>query len=79
MGGIPCIIPSVVLHIYVRRSQILLTFNRHQMMHSVFCIVPCVVVACKGLFLIQKHSEEQGQALYSLPALFWTFASFQSV
>ena len=32
-------------------------------MHSVFCIVPCVEVECKGLFLIQKHSEEQGQAL----------------
>ena len=30
-------------------------------MHSVFFIVPCVEVACKGLFLIQKHSEEQGQ------------------
>ena len=32
-------------------------------MHSVFCTVPCVEVACKGLFLIQKHSEEQSQAL----------------
>ena len=32
-------------------------------MHSVFCIVPCVEVVCKGLFLIQKHNEEQGQAL----------------
>ena len=33
------------------------------MMHSVFCIVPCVEVACKGLFPLQKHSEELGQAL----------------
>ena len=32
-------------------------------MHSLFFIVPCVEVACKGLFLIQKHSEEQDQAL----------------
>ena len=28
--GIPCITPSVVLHAYLRRSQILLTFNKHQ-------------------------------------------------
>ena len=62
-GGISCITPSVVLHAYIRRSKILLTFTWHQVMHSVFCIVPCVEVPCKGLFLIQKHSEQQGQAL----------------
>ena len=37
-----CIIPSVALHAFRRRSEILLTFNRHQVMHRVFFIVPCV-------------------------------------
>ena len=32
-------------------------------MHSVFCIVHCMEVACKGLFLIQNYSEEQIQTL----------------
>ena len=32
-------------------------------MHNVFGVVPCVEAACKGLFLIQTHIEEQGQAL----------------
>ena len=32
---------------------------------DVFCILPCVEVTCKGLFLIQQHSKEQGQALVS--------------
>ena len=32
-------------------------------MHSVICVVSCVEIVCKGLFLIQKHNEEQGQAL----------------
>ena len=50
---IPCITPSVALHAYLRRPRILLTFNRHQVMYTVFCIVPCVEVACKGIFLIQ--------------------------
>ena len=59
----PCITPSVVLHVFVRRSQILFTFNRHQVMYSVFPVVSCVVDTCKGLFLIQKGGEEQGQWL----------------
>ena len=62
-GDMPCITPSVALHAFLRRSQILLTLNRHQMMHNVFCIVACVEVTCKGLFLIQRRSEEQCQAL----------------
>ena len=62
-GGMPCITLSIALHAFLRRSQILLTFNRHQVMHIVFCIVPCVEVACKRLILIQRHSEKQGQAL----------------
>ena len=43
-GAILCITHSIVLHAYLR-SQILLTFNRHQVMHSAFCVVPCVEVA----------------------------------
>ena len=57
----PCITPSVALHAFLRRSEILLAFNRHHVMHSVFFIVPCIEDACKGLFLIQKHSEQQGR------------------
>ena len=53
-GGIPYITPSTVLHTYLR---ILLTFNRNQVMHSVVCIVLCVEVAYKGIFLIQKQIE----------------------
>ena len=53
-GGITCITPSVALHAFLRRSEILLTFNRHRVMHTVFFIVPCVEVACKGLFLIKN-------------------------
>ena len=33
------------------------------MMYSVFCFVTSVEVSCKGLFLIQQHSKEQGQTL----------------
>ena len=43
-------------------------------MHSVFCIVPRVEVACKGLFFIQQHTKEQNQALVSDHS-----ASFQSL
>ena len=64
-GGGPCITHSFVIHAYLWRSQILLTFSRHQVICRVFCIVPCVEVTCKGLFLIQQHSKEKGQALVS--------------
>ena len=40
--GIPCITHSVVFHAFLWRSQILLTFNRHHVIYSVFCIVPGV-------------------------------------
>ena len=59
-----CITHSVVLHACLKRSQILLPFNMHQVMYSIFCIVPYLEVACKGLFFIQ-HSQEQGQTLVS--------------
>ena len=62
-GSMPCIAPSVTLHAFFRRSDILLTFNRRQVMHSRFFIVPFAEVACKAIFLIQNHSQEQGEAL----------------
>ena len=49
----------VVIHAYFMRSQILLTFSSHQLMHSVFCIAPDVKVSCKGLFLVQQHRKQQ--------------------
>ena len=54
-----CITLSVAFYAFLRRSEAL-TSNRHQVVSSVLFIVPCVEVACKGLFLIQK---EQGEAL----------------
>ena len=35
------------------------------MVYGVFCIVPCVKVACKGFFFILQHSKEQDQAQVS--------------
>ena len=61
--GVSFITHSVVLHAYLSRSQILLTLNRHQVIYSVFCIVPGVEVSCEGLFLMQQHKKKQGQAL----------------
>ena len=43
-GGILCFIHSVGLHTYLR-SQILLIFDKQQVIHSAFCILPCVEVA----------------------------------
>ena len=67
-GSIPCITITyfVVIHACPRRSQVILTFNRHRTMYSVFCIAPCIEVACEGLFFIHQHSNEQGQALQAL-------------
>lgn len=55
----------VVIHTYLRRSQILLTCNRHivYLMCSVFCTVTVAELSSKGLFPIQQNSKEQGQAL----------------
>ena len=58
-----CITYSVVLGVYLRISQILLTFNRLQVMYSVFSIVLLVEVVYKGFILMQQHSKVQGQAL----------------
>ena len=38
--GMSCVTYYVALHVYIRRSQILLTFNRLQVMYSVFSTVP---------------------------------------
>ena len=38
-GGMSCITYSVALHVYLRRSRVLLTFNRLQVIYSVFSIV----------------------------------------
>ena len=48
-------------------------------MHSVYFIVPCVVVACKGLFLKSHWGTRSSTSFYSLPTMFWIYASFQSV
>ena len=58
-----CITYSVVLCVYLRISQILLTFNRLQVMYSVFCVAPLVEVVYKGLILMQQYSKVEGQAL----------------
>ena len=46
-GVLPRVTQSVVLHAYIRRSQILLTFSRHQMryIYRVFHIELCLEVA----------------------------------
>ena len=58
-----CITYSVVLCVYLRISQILLTFNRLKVIYSVFSIVALVKVVYKGLILMQQYSKVQGQAL----------------
>ena len=58
-----CITYSVALCVYLRISQILLTFNRLQVMYSVFCVAPLVEVVYKGLILMQQYSKVEGQAL----------------
>ena len=45
----------VVIH---RRSQMLLTFNRHQMVYNISCVLPCAEVTGKGYFVIQQQSNK---------------------
>ena len=72
----PRIIHSVALHPYLRGFQILLTFSMHQVMFSVFCVVPCVEVVCEEFFLIQHHCKEQSQVSVSdHPFLYLCFLS----
>ena len=56
-----CILHFVVFHAYFRK--LLLRFSSHQVIYSAFFIAICAEVACKGIFLIQQHSKEQGQPL----------------
>ena len=49
-AGISFITHFVVHHVFLRRSQTLLTFSRYQVMYSEFCVVPSGEVTCKGYF-----------------------------
>ena len=75
-----CITLFVFLYAILRRSQMLLTFSRYQMMYNVSYVVLFAEVTYEGYFVIQEQSNEQNQALdlWSLPALFHIYASFQS-
>ena len=60
--------PCIPYSVSFIRSQRLLTFNRLQVMYSVFSLILEVEIAYKELFLIQQHSKVQGQALvYNQP------------
>ena len=53
MRVMSCITHFVVLHGILWRSQMLLTFSRHQMMHNVSCVVSYTESTCKGYFAVQ--------------------------
>ena len=57
MEDMTCITPSVAFRAFLRRAEIFLAFNRHQVMHSVFLILSCVEVVCKEFFIM--HSVEK--------------------
>ena len=46
--GMSSISQFVILHAILRRSQIILTFSRPQIMYNVSCVSLCIEVACKG-------------------------------
>ena len=46
-GGLLHITYFAVLHVFLKKSEILLAFSRYQVMHSAFRIVPSVKVTCK--------------------------------
>ena len=66
------------LHAVFRRSKLLLTFSRYQVMYDVSCVVPRAKVTCNGQFVLQQQSNEENQALdrCSGPALSWIYTSF---
>ena len=41
------------LHVILRRSQMVLTSSRQQMVHNVPYVVLCAEVTCEGYFVIQ--------------------------
>ena len=57
--GLPCTTRFAALQAFLRRSKMLLTFSRHQIMYNVFCVVPCAEVTYQGYFLIQQKSKEK--------------------
>ena len=61
--GMPCITNFVFLHVIPRRSQMFLTFSRHQIMCNVSYVALCTEVTYKGYFAIQQQSKVQNQAL----------------
>ena len=48
-----CITQFVVLHAFLRRSQMLLRSIRHQVMCSLVCLTLRTEVTCKGYILTQ--------------------------
>ena len=51
--GISCITHVAFLHVILRRSQMLLTFSRYQMMYNVYNVVLCAEVTHEGHFAIR--------------------------
>ena len=60
---LPILSHFVFLHIILRRSQMLLTFSRHQIMYNVSNVVLCAEVTYNGYFVIQQQHKEQNEAL----------------
>ena len=59
--GMSCNTHFVFLHAISRRSHILSTFSRHQMMYNVSYLVLCAKFICKGYFLRQQQRKQQNQ------------------
>ena len=78
----PChVVPSFFfIHVILRRSQMLLTFSRYQMMYNVSFVALCAEVICKRYSVIQQQSKEQNEVLelLSLLALLQIDALFPS-
>ena len=51
--GMSCVTHFAFLQGILRRSQMLLTFCRHQIIYNVFYVVLCAEVTRKGYFVIQ--------------------------
>ena len=80
-GGMSRITYYVALHVYLKGSQMLLTFNRLQLMYSVsfYCTL---IRSC--IYRALSHTTAQlgtrsSTSFLSLPGLFWINASFQIV
>ena len=51
-----CITPFIALHAFLWRSEISLTFNKHQVMHGAYFNVPFAEVTCKKAL---SHTKTQ--------------------